>query len=291
MRRARSSELYQVDFVAALFGGFLLVWLSGIGEAEFPGGGGKRPVFFELSARAYYDLEPPVMGERWAPLLPSSAIGLGCAHSSLVGLAKVEGQLFACKTLVSEELTLGDKKSKQYELRVEEAAADRKRPITQPPTLSDGTVLDLLLDDAGTQVVARFVGMVFSKLPDADIANAIGLTDKFFMSEIGVIRDAGLASRPMLIKIEPTGRLGTFLFVIPQRSLKMSSGSEVIDTDSYYFANMPETAAYTGVSALVKRIDVQLRFDKESGLRCRRATVELRGVTPASYLHPLNQSC
>lgn len=291
MRRARSSELYQVDFVAALFGGFLLVWLSGINEAEFPGGGDKRPVFFELSARAYYDRTPPATGERWAPLLPSSAIGLGCAHPSLVGLAKVERQLFACKTLVSEELTLGDSKSKEYGPRVQEAAADRQRPVVQPWALSDGTTLDLLVDEAGTRVVARYAGMALSKLPGTEIASAIGLTGGFRLSEIGVIRDAALASRPMHIKVDPTGRLGTFLFVLPQLSLKTFNGSGVVDTDSYYFANMPETVAYPGVSAIVKRIDVQLHFDKESGLRCRRATIELRGATPASDLHPLDQPC
>lgn len=84
MKRRRPSDLYQVDFVAALFGGFLLVWLSGIGEAEFPGkGDGKGLVIFELEANAYF-LGADGVGEVSRSVVPLDSAHAACAHPNLV---------------------------------------------------------------------------------------------------------------------------------------------------------------------------------------------------------------
>jgi hypothetical protein len=75
MPRQRS-DLYQVDFMAALFGGFVLVWLSGQGILETPTEGQKSPVFFSLSARLIYSKA----GEREVsvPVLPEEALDAPC---------------------------------------------------------------------------------------------------------------------------------------------------------------------------------------------------------------------
>jgi hypothetical protein len=108
MRRRRASELYQVDFVAALFGGFLLVWLSGISEAEFPGNDGKQLVFVELSSRGFFD-EPNGTGRYWASFLPVHREMLRCAHTKVVELATSFRKLIPCtKSRFELPLTLPD---------------------------------------------------------------------------------------------------------------------------------------------------------------------------------------
>src|SRR4051812_14042652 len=95
MRRRRASELYQVDFVAALFGGFLLVWLSGISEAEFPGNDGKQLVFVEWSTRGYFD-QPDGSAHYWSSFIPEQRTALRCAHSKVVELASSVRKLIPC---------------------------------------------------------------------------------------------------------------------------------------------------------------------------------------------------
>jgi hypothetical protein len=74
--RARRSELYQVDFMAALFGGFVLVWLSGASLSETVTTGERIPTLFSLRARLIYSTvgEP----ERWLAVLPNDVIDTSC---------------------------------------------------------------------------------------------------------------------------------------------------------------------------------------------------------------------
>lgn len=86
--RRRASELYQVDFVAALFGGFLLVWLSNIGEAEFASrGDGKALTVFEVSAVAHFPGAPAIA---WSAA-PATSFRSGCAHPRLVAKLRDAG--------------------------------------------------------------------------------------------------------------------------------------------------------------------------------------------------------
>lgn len=48
MARKADSGIYQVDLVAALFGGFMIAWLSSAEEVEFPGAGAEPPVYVTL---------------------------------------------------------------------------------------------------------------------------------------------------------------------------------------------------------------------------------------------------
>jgi hypothetical protein len=285
MRRAQPSELYQVDFVAALFGGFLLVWLSGMSEAEFPSDNGKQPVFFELTARAYYD-RTDASGERWSPLLPATALGLGCAHSDIAGRVAADRQLVTCKTQHADELKFGKDESKDYGWRVRLAAKEDGRPVIHTPATIDGTPLEILLNDNGFEIGARFTGMALSKMRDEETANAIGLTEKFVTTQLGIIRDQTLAVGPKFIKFDSKGRLDTFMFVVPRRSLANIDLNDVVDTDSYYFTNMPPDVAYANMLPNVKRIEATLRLDKEAGGGCYRVRVDIPADTDRAELKP-----
>src|SRR5436190_2166532 len=105
MVRRRASELYQVDFVAALFGGFLLVWLSSIGEAEFPGKGeGKGLALFEVTARAFFK-SVDGKSETDVSIIPRASFRAGCAHPNLVTKLELAGlQTFPCSNGVTYPL-------------------------------------------------------------------------------------------------------------------------------------------------------------------------------------------
>jgi hypothetical protein len=80
--RRRSSDLYQVDFVAALFGGFLLIWLSGTAESEFPPERENNTTYFRATARLFFETkDAPVREEGWVSALPQSGLDRGCAHT------------------------------------------------------------------------------------------------------------------------------------------------------------------------------------------------------------------
>ena len=104
MRRQRS-DLYQVDFMAALFGGFVLVWLSGQGALESPQAGQRLPVFFSLTARLVYSL--PGEAEASISVLPEDAIDTACVPANWLRMVfGTHPEFGICKgTPTSEERT------------------------------------------------------------------------------------------------------------------------------------------------------------------------------------------
>src|SRR6185436_1849895 len=78
MSRSRS-DMYQVDFVAALFGGFLLIWLSGATDSEPSSMQADAPRFFEIAARNIFT---DGNSEDSLAIVPLGSIGTACIHAS-----------------------------------------------------------------------------------------------------------------------------------------------------------------------------------------------------------------
>jgi len=94
-RRRRTSELYQVDFMAALFGAFLLIWLARESgpRAELP------PPVLWLDGALHSTAESVGSGgaslEVVENLMPEGAMALGCAAKETVALLATP-QLRSC---------------------------------------------------------------------------------------------------------------------------------------------------------------------------------------------------
>jgi hypothetical protein len=84
--RRRSSNLYQVDFVAALFSGFLLVWLATTAESDFTANGSTGPIFYILEAKLYYGSAPgdSLVNSLWISSLPDVSLHESCAPLELI---------------------------------------------------------------------------------------------------------------------------------------------------------------------------------------------------------------
>lgn len=78
MSRSRS-EMYQVDFIAALFGGFLLIWLSGTNEADVPASPTGSVLFFQISVRNLYKGD---QGQEALAFLPTDAVATACVDAN-----------------------------------------------------------------------------------------------------------------------------------------------------------------------------------------------------------------
>jgi hypothetical protein len=78
MRRRKSgSDLYQVDFVAALFGGFVLIWLSGMTSSE-SSDNNSDITLYAISARLNF------ADSSWLPVMPTEEASLGCVHPEAI---------------------------------------------------------------------------------------------------------------------------------------------------------------------------------------------------------------
>lgn len=94
MRRSRS-EMYQVDFVAALFGGFLLVWLSGANEADAVSKASGSVLMFQISAQLVF--ESADHRQERLSVLPVDVVSTACIDDKWLSIIyRRSSQLVAC---------------------------------------------------------------------------------------------------------------------------------------------------------------------------------------------------
>lgn len=242
----RASELYQVDFVAALFGGFLLVWLSNIGEAEFPGSGeGKPLVVFELSARAFFT-GAGVAAERDTSIIPLDAFRAVCAHQGLVEiLVKAGLETFACEG--TRSLPIGRAPDTNIVERWAEATAKKitnnRRTVAVGSTFaSDFSVL--FAAPSGEQLPGRLVGAAFSMW---------GGWPR--VAQVGVRPPGATDSTPPILRVSNWGRR-SYLTTLTDGNPMRADG--VTAVDFYTMAEAETVYVVDRGRDKIERLEVQL---------------------------------
>jgi hypothetical protein len=154
--RGRSSELYQVDFVAALFGGFLLVWLSGVSDAEFAGNGtGEVLKPFKLTIVAKFS---DAGTEASADAVPISAFNAGCAPPKVIEKLSDAGlELYSCQSAGSDLLSSGVVES-NLQKRALKMADTNHRPQNRLAGSAFAFDIDVLFGDPSSLKPALFSG-------------------------------------------------------------------------------------------------------------------------------------
>lgn len=254
MGRRRASELYQVDFVAALFGGFLLVWLSNIGEAEFSGSGeGKPLVVFELSTRAFFT-GAGLAGELDTSIIPLEAFRAACAHQGLVGiLVKAGLEIFACEG--TRSLAIGEAADTNILERMAEATArnivnNRRTLSVSSAFASDFAVL--FTAPSGELVPGRVVGAVFS---------GSGWWPR--LAQVGVRPPAATDSSPPILRVSDWVHRSYLTTLADRRPLDADG---VTTVDFYTKAQADKVTVVEAGRDRLERLEVQLAVVADGGV-------------------------
>lgn len=197
----RSSDLYQVDFVAALFSGFLLIWLVGIGDNDAAGVEGASPLLFEVSVRAIYAPKGGAGNRTWIAGLPEKASIVGCAHDALVAKLRELGRLaMSCTSSAVRGLQVPPGQS--YKEMVE---ADARKSLADADSLiSLGLQFDLFFDkDAKSP--APFAGLALLPLSQKD--QPVSASSQVRQEAIGVA--SILLGRPAFLRVRSLRSVST----------------------------------------------------------------------------------
>jgi hypothetical protein len=274
-KRQKASDLYQVDFMAALFGGFLLIWLSGGGETEFPSDTGKKIVFFEVSAKAYYrDINSAKLD--WAPIWSDAGVTQGCANFRVIALAasSTDRALLPCHVDDLQPLSPFSGEVSDYTSRVDAAAKAVKRDTYVDNRVSiDGTHLRFIYQDGALEREARLVGMALTRI-DSNESKPLGTNADMTLIQVGVL-DSSALGKPMYVEYDKAGRVPTFSVIVPLVELGKSKEGDVIDADHYYFLDVPADVGWPHYQAAPSRLEATIRFDRDSGGGCLHAQIDI----------------
>jgi hypothetical protein len=260
MSRRRASELYQVDFVAALFGGFLLVWLSSIGEAEFPGSGdGRSLTIFEVSAVAYFPGAPELA---WS-VAPAASFRSGCAHPRLVaklvnaGLAAAE-----CQNGATVELKAGKDSGNLY-ARAQKYAENAKSLQHKATDSAFVPVFDVIFSTPSADEQGLPVGGAFSTATGAPKLTQIGIRPQGSSSN---------APQKLLLK---EWQHRSFMILLTNGDPIVPSGRPVVD---FYYMQNGDEVSITGYRREISRIVVTVNVVVDGTATCSSAEI----VNPAT---------
>ena len=275
MPRQRS-DLYQVDFMAALFGGFVLVWLSGQGISESSQVGRQAPVFFSLSARLIYS--PPNEAEASVSVLPEEAINAPCIPRDWLR------QIFG---------------SRPQPISCHGTAVE----LPLPSSAYDEAVLTSARQDALTHQFVRVAGIDLRLSGDKDnptsfpaivgrVVNNIGPAVQTVQHRTG--NDHGyvdLDLQQSLIAIVPTGWTKTPQLVVHNaatfRKIIYSETARGGGSTEYQFADINRPLPYNSKEPEARRLEVLVHWDLAGQNACYRQTIQLNEKVDAESSYGL----
>ncbi|MGR9293656.1 hypothetical protein ACU8OS_35410 (plasmid) [Rhizobium leguminosarum] len=258
MMGRRSSELYQVDFVAALFGGFLLVWLSGVSEAEFAGNGsGELLKPFNLTVVASF-IDGGNVARRH--VVPLSAFNAGCAPEAMVKKLQDAGLgLISCQSTGSQLLNSGDTKTNLQDRAIYMATSEHRqqRQIAGRAFAFD---IDILFGDPSSLKPALFSGSVGG--------------DNATLSEVGIIPRG--ADVPSSVRLHSWERRGFFVSLTDGQPLSLVPAPP---TFFYKYPNAESTRVQSpnGIWLPAKSLssfEVRLEASSDGSLMCWDAIIK-----------------
>lgn len=208
MARRRPSELYQVDFVAALFGGFLLVWLSSVQEAEFASPSGESLAIFELDIQAHFSAEDGSGTSIQASVVPITSKQATCAHTALISkLAEAGRPVFACEGKSSQRLgssTSGLWLSDQAKAEAVKIKSGRE---------------NILVNVFALDLVPLFktpAGYVFGNGVGTFLNRSAGT---FVMGQVGILQPDFLETQPPVVRVSDWARRSLFMVLADGKPL------------------------------------------------------------------------
>ena len=283
-RGRRSSELYQVDFVAALFGAFMLIWLSSISDRESAAETSQSATFFQVFVKAYFPKKNDANNATgWIPVIPQPAVSRGCIHPNVIPLFENPERLIrACGGPTGALNKPADGKSYREFVIAQDEVETKSSFSTEPVISVKGLDLRIVLSDGTTKRDAPLLGVALSSIPRADAndyANPLAKTDYVHVA-VGVVSGDG-GSEPTSIKIRRPVLFETNLYSIFDKNTFISSSLTPVAVRNYYFKN---------VNALVKpspdfedrisKLQVQVTFAKGRQRSCSMATFDLSLPAP-----------
>lgn len=232
----RPSELYQVDFVAALFGGFLLIWLANSAESDSAGDdGGNSPSFLVVTAMVYFNKSNTRFGE-WSPALPSKALTLGCAHPGVGDLLRALGaNPVSCTASVTQNLNKPSNGEAYYSF-VQTQYGNKLPPVA----LASGLDLDFVVQHNAQRQEASFWGLAFWTLGHADQTTFSFRSDPAFLHEhvlaaVATIPAAEALNQGLSVKINKFDVFDSKLYSIPSQNVRLSG---TVDLTNYNFKDV-----------------------------------------------------
>jgi len=267
-RRRRGSDLYQVDFVAALFSGFLLVWLSGISEAEFPEDASPPLSFYELNARAYFS--PQAGGSvKWSAVLPTPSVTEGCVHPNVIQLAasSLIQSLRACESALTRKLNRPGDVAKDYYAAIE---SDLYRPThVHDPIVSFGTTIEIFSRSNGKDSHAKFWGIALKSVSDP---NAIGVADDQAVS-IGTVPSPNWPEGKLYAHISHPFKFDSALISIPELTGPLPAPPASARLLNFYFLGLDGHIVWQGYEQLPQQLELVVTLSPSTGGGCYRASV------------------
>jgi hypothetical protein len=291
VRRRGSSDLYQVDFVAALFGGFMLIWLSSIGEIELPPNSGESPVFFQIYSRVYfYSGSNAGSPNNWVTVLPMSVINQTCAHDHVVNKFRSnENQIRPCYASANPPLPFPDSGTTWF-ARVEKSERySRNLKMTDP---FDGKILSswgidmqIVLDGPKGKRVAPLLGLALLKVPISD-QNNMALGADYIHVALGIIPDGDRISS---VKISHFGTFANGLFSVAEPTLSSTGILEKAALVNYHSDSINRTVPPTPTYALdVNEWQLKVIVDPAGSAECHVASSRDANITAEL---PMDRRC
>ncbi len=254
--RRAPSDLYQVDFVAALFGGFLLIWLTGAGESELRGDSGESVVVFEMSGRATF--RNGGSHEATLLVLPNSLVRMGCAHDNLVAKMRTTSNwVSSCRIDNTQELLKPQTNDFSYDQIVSAARAESSHAVIFLSAF--GTDMTLF-SKTNRKLSAVYAGLA--------IRRAVGSSPPYHVG-IGILpSDFG---NQLMIRLNKPEIYDVSRYSVPIAKDQAAPATHIDKYEGYFFDGINGRVAPRSFPTFV-RIEFWVRIDQASGGRCYYAS-------------------
>lgn len=276
MARRRSSDLYQVDFVAALFGGFMLIWLSTMGPRTVTAQPSQVGSFFQIFAKAYFIRKDDNRLE-WTSITPVSSVSSGCAHSNVVAMLAASGALVRpCSGPIS---LLRSPERKESEVYTEWTKSSDEKIYGKWPS-GGYPILDVassdfsvLIDDEGQMKAAPSLGLALSSIPPDERADYAFKDHSYVFVAVGMV-PSGLDNGKIEIRLTNPDKFVSALLSVLYTDAAISGSLVPIAMRSYRATGIngpirPTPAFKPEIARLVIQINIS------PGPRCLRAVFDL----------------